>query len=94
MMECGAKFSAEVYYIYRKPRTNYPEVCIYLYQLTPMTTNRRPSRKGAPEYRVSRTRLPDESSTVASCSVSVPTFQAVQAEQGGFWTKVKRFFLE
>jgi hypothetical protein len=94
MMECGATFSAEVYYIYRKPRTNYPEVCIYLYQLTPMTTNRRPIRKGAPEYRVSRTRLPEESSTVASRSVGVPAFQAVQAEQGGFWTKIKRFFLE
>lgn len=94
MMECGATFSAEVYYIYRKPRTNYPEVCIYLYQLTPMTTNRRPIRKSAPEYRVSRTRLPEESSTVASRSVGVPTFQAVQAEQVGFWTKIKRFFLE
>jgi hypothetical protein len=59
-----------------------------------MTTNRRPIRKGAPEYRVSRTRLPEESSTVASRSVGVPAFQAVQAEQGGFWTKIKRFFLE
>jgi hypothetical protein len=94
MMECGATFSAEVYYIYRKPRTNYPEVCIYLYQLTPMTTTRRPIRKGAPEYRVSRTRLPEESSTVVSGSVSVPTFQAVRAEQDGFWAKIKRFFLE
>jgi hypothetical protein len=38
--------------------------------------------------------LPEESSTVASRSVGVPAFQAVQAEQGGFWTKIKRFFLE
>lgn len=94
MMECGARFSAEVYYIYRKPRTNYPEVCIYLYQLAPMTTNRRPIRKGAPEYGVSRTRLPEERSMAASGSVSVPSSQVVQAEQAGVWTKIKRFFLE
>lgn len=90
MLECGATFSAEVYYIHHKPRSNYPEVCVYLYQLTPLTTNRRPIRKGAPEYnggrRTSRREIPLAQS-------SVPTFIAFEAEEVGFWTKIKRFFL-
>lgn len=90
MIECGATFSAEVYYIYRKPGSNYPEVCIYLYQLTPLTTNRRPIRKGAPEYNGSRQRSPKEAPRGPN---NVPTFHGFQAEELSLWSRIKRFFL-
>jgi hypothetical protein len=91
MIECGATFSAEVYYIYRKPRSDYPEICIYLYQLTPMTTKHRPIRKGAPEYSGQRRKVPKETLPAPSRAPSLQTFQA---EPARFWTKIKRFFLE
>jgi hypothetical protein len=91
MIECGATFSAEVYYIYRKPRSSYPEVCIYLYQLTSLTTKRRPIRTGAPEYNGGRRGSPKEPPPAPS---SVPTFRTIQAEQVSFWAKIKRFLLE
>ncbi len=50
MTECGATFSAEVYYIHHGYK-NYPEVCIFIYQLTPMIRKRRPIRKDAPLYK-------------------------------------------
>jgi hypothetical protein len=89
MIECGATFSAEVYYIYRKPRSNYPEVCVYIYQLTPLTTNRRPIRKGAATYNGGTRRSAKEASPAAG---PVPISRAFQAEQVGFWTRIKRFF--
>lgn len=90
MIECGATFSAEVYYVYRKPRSNYPEVCIiYLYQLTPMTTNRRPIRKGASEYNGVGRRSPRE----APLAPNVPTFPTVRSEPVSLWARIRRFLL-
>jgi hypothetical protein len=91
MIECGATFSAEVYYIYRKPRSNYPEVCVYLYQLTPITMNRRPIRKGAPEYHGGRRMSPKETPPASN---TLPAFLTIETEPVDFWTKIKRFFLE
>lgn len=91
MIECGAAFSAEVYYIHHKPRSNYPEVCIYLYQLTPLTTNRRPIRKDAPEYIGDRSKSPKENPAAPS---SIPAFRTFETEQVGVWTRIKRFFLD
>ena len=90
MIECGSTFSAEVYYIYRKPRSNYPEVCVYLYQLTPMTSNRRPIRKGAPEYNGDRRKSPKETPAAPN---NIPTYRTCETEPVGFWTRIKRFFL-
>jgi hypothetical protein len=50
MIECGATFDAEVYWIdKRKPEL--PDVFMFIYQLTPMTSARRPVRYNAPTYR-------------------------------------------
>jgi hypothetical protein len=50
MMECGAKFRAEVSRIERS-RNGWHRVFFDIVQLTEMTSKRRPVRRGAPNYR-------------------------------------------
>jgi hypothetical protein len=53
MIECGATFDAEVYWI-DKQRPEFPDVYMWLYQLTLMTRSRRPTRYDAPTYRTTK----------------------------------------
>jgi hypothetical protein len=90
MMECGATFSAQVYWINSNPRRQYPEVFLYIYQLTPTTLTRRPTRKGAPEYRrTPRTALTNKRRETVELALS----EHNQQEQVGIWTRIKRLFL-
>lgn len=89
MMECGATFSAEVYYIHHGAQ-NYPEVCVYIYHLTPMTRTRRPIRKDAPAY---KPELPS-AKREHNLPVSVPTFgQRIDEQKGeGLWDRLRNLF--
>ena len=90
MMECGATFSAEVYYIHHGYK-NYPEVCIFIYQLTPMTQKRRPIRKDAPLYKPELSSARREHVTVEDR----PIFESIESHPGnaGLWTRIKRLLL-
>lgn len=50
MIECGARFEAEVYWI-DSSKPQFPKIYIWVYQLTAMTRNHRPVRRNAPNYR-------------------------------------------
>jgi hypothetical protein len=49
MIECGATFDADVYWI-DKHEPDFPKIYMWVYQLTPMTLKRRPARHDAPVY--------------------------------------------
>ncbi len=49
MIECGANFSAEVFWINNHNHA-LPKVYIYVFQLTATTRSHRPARKNAPRY--------------------------------------------
>ena len=87
MMECGATFSAEVCYIHHGYK-NYPEVCVFIYKLTPMTQKRRPIRKDAPLYK-------PEPSSARREHVAVeerPIFASIESHprNTGLWTRIRR----
>ena len=90
MMECGATFSAEVYYIHHGYK-NYPEVCIFIYQLTPMTQKRRPVRKDATLYKPEPAAARREHVAVEDR----PAFESIESPPGnaGLWTRIKRLLL-
>ena len=48
MIECGAKFDADVYWI--DNRRDFPKIYIWVYQLTAVAEKRRPARQNAPAY--------------------------------------------
>jgi HIRAN domain len=54
MMERGATFAAEVYWV-NNDSPSLPQVYIYVYQLTEPLLKKRPTRKNAPEYKTMRT---------------------------------------
>jgi hypothetical protein len=89
MMECGATFSAEVYYI-RHGFKKYPEVCIFIYHLTPATQKRRPVRNGAPLYKPKRLSV-QRGHSVGSQPI-LESF-ALYPENTGLWTRIKRLLL-
>jgi hypothetical protein len=91
MMECGATFAAEVYYIHHGHK-NYPEVCIFIYQLTPMTQKRRPVRKDATLYKPEPSSARREHVTVEER----PIFESIEPHprNAGVWTRIKRLLLK
>jgi len=87
MMECGATFSAQVYWINQNSRRQFPEVFIFIYELTPMTLVRRPTRKGAPEYK-----RPPLTSTLRG-AIQTALSEPETEERVGIWERIRRSFL-
>lgn len=74
MIECGATFDADVYWIDRHT-PDFPKIYLWVYQLTPITQQRRPVRHNAPHY--SQSTRPDHAFSSAPAAASppaVPTF--------------------
>ncbi len=82
MIECGATFDADVYWIDRHD-PDFPKIYLWVYQLTPMTRKSRPMRHDAPHY--SQSTRPERafSSTPSSAPPpTVPSFgQSVDAPE-------------
>jgi hypothetical protein len=55
MMECGATFTADIYWI-NNDNPALPQVYIYVFQMTEPLLKRRPVRKNAPNYKDGSTR--------------------------------------
>jgi hypothetical protein len=82
MMECGATFSAEVYWIDRT-RRDFPKFYIYIYHLTPMTRSRRPVRKGVSAY--------NPALRVSKKDPEIPSLEAPESLLAAFQRRIGTF---
>jgi hypothetical protein len=93
MLECGATFDADVYWIdHHDP--DFPKIYIWVYQLTEMTQKRRPARHNAPHYNQStKPERAFDSTPAPAPPPTVPSFgqEADDSESGGKLHALIRF---